>query len=709
MASSSKDVYDLTTESEEANNTSATIAHSFQPVDSSTCSSDPHELLICGICEEPYDDNTHQAKFLSCHHTFCSQCLTKLSNKEQVNPATITCPNCRSQSHLPENGVAGLQTNFYITSLKEMSKQTEQPSNVRNTEHCHKHTHQTKSYLCTTCGISVCRDCITTSHSAKAGHLIISITDIETSYLQELNVSQNLLVEKKRTLEIITSEITSLTAAKDVAVKDTESLMKLAQQQQEKRRNDLINVIMDKFNTQQNVLLDKKKQMEEAIEMLDKSITQAKAKTKTGHQSNFKTMNECLKKTNDETQMNYFRLDLGESYFALDSNKGLDEFKKSLFSLGRIYTKGFLPTSIAFRSKGLIAGHTAEIKVEVHNHNGDQLPISSGSFSVKLIDPLGTELHAVLCPTKCTVTFTPQMGGPHQVSGMFLEQKLMNEETHISVSSNNPVLKFGGKGSGNGTLKSPKRIAIDDNCLYVVDYENKLIQKFTAEGDFLSQFSVDVHNKNCSTLDLALDADRRLLYCTETFDEKDIMHTKNVLVFDLNGELQHTFTPSNLSCAFYLAINKQNELIVTNHVQQCLSKLDCEGKFLCHMGHITFPGYFIMNQDDSMIVPDMNGKCVKLLNPNGTINHHFGSPGTGKGQLKEPRGVATDGENILVGDAGNNRIQVFTNGGAFVSMIESSGDPLSEPRGLAITKDGHVYVADSGNHCIKKYKYKDVS
>ena len=82
----------------------------------------PQELQYCGICVEPYDDNSHQAKFLTCFHTFCSHCLERLSNREQVHPAIIQCPNCQSDTQLPDNGIGGLQTNFYVTSFQEFSK-----------------------------------------------------------------------------------------------------------------------------------------------------------------------------------------------------------------------------------------------------------------------------------------------------------------------------------------------------------------------------------------------------------------------------------------------------------------------------------------------------------------------------------------------------------------------------------------------------------
>ena len=127
------------------------------------------------------------------------------------------------------------------------------------------------------------------------------------------------------------------------------------------------------------------------------------------------------------------------------------------------------------------------------------------------------------------------------------------------------------------------------------------------------------------------------------------------------------------------------------------------------MEGIKRPGYISINDDDSIIVPDRTEDCIYIFNPDGTVKHRFGSSGTGKGQLKGPYGIASDGEYILVTEERNNRLQVFRHDGTFVSILGNGEDPLLTPRGMAVTKDGHVYVVDRGHHCIKKYKYKDVA
>ena len=161
----------------------------------------------------------------------------------------------------------------------------------------------------------------------------------------------------------------------------------------------------------------------------------------------------------------------------------------------------------------------------------------------------------------------------------------------------------------------------------------------------------------------------------------------------------------------WMAINRHYEiiildLIISDRANERLCKFNKQGKHLSCMGNLKFPGFIAISNDDSIIVADMRDDCVYVFSPDGSVRHKFGSSGTGKGQLKWPHGVATDGEYILVGDRGNNRIQVFRYNGTFVSMIESKDDPLQFPFGLVVTGDGYVYVADHDNHCIKKYKYR---
>lgn len=88
----------------------------------------------------------------------------------------------------------------------------------------------------------------------------------------------------------------------------------------------------------------------------------------------------------------------------------------------------------------------------------------------------------------------------------------------------------------------------------------------------------------------------------------------------------------------------------------------------------------------------------------------FGNTGTGPVQFNEIKGleVTRDG-NLLVADFGNHRVQEITPKGQFVRQFGVTGVPgsdnahLRQPAGVAVDKDGNIYIADAGNHRVQKF------
>jgi NHL repeat-containing protein len=70
----------------------------------------------------------------------------------------------------------------------------------------------------------------------------------------------------------------------------------------------------------------------------------------------------------------------------------------------------------------------------------------------------------------------------------------------------------------------------------------------------------------------------------------------------------------------------------------------------------------------------------------------FGKSGHGPGEFDVPHALALDSRGrLFVADRNNNRIQIFTQDGAFLDEWTQFG----RPSGIAITKDDTIYVADS--------------
>lgn len=131
------------------------------------------------------------------------------------------------------------------------------------------------------------------------------------------------------------------------------------------------------------------------------------------------------------------------------------------------------------------------------------------------------------------------------------------------------------------------------------------------------------------------------------------------------------------------------------------------------------------DKDGNVYIADINSRVVRRVGTNGIITTIAGigaGGNTGDGNqatsatFSAPSGVVVDSKgNIYVADRDNNRVRIISNGvinnfaGSSAGTAGSTGDGgnatsarLRQPRGLAVDKDDNLYIADSGNHRIRK-------
>ncbi|KAI6661383.1 E3 ubiquitin-protein ligase TRIM71-like [Oopsacas minuta] len=78
----------------------------------------------------------------------------------------------------------------------------------------------------------------------------------------------------------------------------------------------------------------------------------------------------------------------------------------------------------------------------------------------------------------------------------------------------------------------------------------------------------------------------------------------------------------------------------------------------------------------------------------------IGKPGSEKGELYYPNGLALDGDKIYIADVGNNRIQIFSTEGKFIH--EFGKGELEDPHSIALNKEW-VFISDSTLSAIFKF------
>ncbi|HTV61938.1 MAG TPA: hypothetical protein VMH30_05145, partial [Verrucomicrobiae bacterium] len=134
------------------------------------------------------------------------------------------------------------------------------------------------------------------------------------------------------------------------------------------------------------------------------------------------------------------------------------------------------------------------------------------------------------------------------------------------------------------------------------------------------------------------------------------------------------------------------------------------------------PAAIIVNTNGNFFVADSQNDAIREVTANGAVTTFAGDLGvagsmndTGtNAQFDTPSGLAFDANgNLFVSDTGNNTIREITPAGAVSTFAGvpgfggyadgMAGSALfSSPLGIVVVTNGTVFVADSGNHCIRQ-------
>jgi sugar lactone lactonase YvrE len=111
-------------------------------------------------------------------------------------------------------------------------------------------------------------------------------------------------------------------------------------------------------------------------------------------------------------------------------------------------------------------------------------------------------------------------------------------------------------------------------------------------------------------------------------------------------------------------------------------------------------GYF----DDQLVISDLGVHRVYISSMTGEAIGEFGQMGTQPGMFREPSGVTVDAEGyMLVADAGNHRIQLYSPDGGFLCPLVLSS-PIERPSDIHLTADGHLMVNNLRKHSVSIFK-----
>lgn len=183
----------------------------------------------------------------------------------------------------------------------------------------------------------------------------------------------------------------------------------------------------------------------------------------------------------------------------------------------------------------------------------------------------------------------------------------------------------GGAGSGPARFDKPRGVTTDAaGNIYVADGGNSRVQKFSPKGDFVMSFGRPA---------------------------------------SAGGELHE---PNGV------AVDASGNVYVTDSVTDRVVKFKADGT-LVHQWTGPEPGFYgprdiAIASDNSLYVLDQGRSRVVRIKQNGEALNVWGRGGSGDAEFNGPTGLTIAGERVYVADAGNNRIQVFSLDGQYLTQ-----------------------------------------
>jgi tripartite motif-containing protein 71 len=310
------------------------------------------------------------------------------------------------------------------------------------------------------------------------------------------------------------------------------------------------------------------------------------------------------------------------------------------------------------------------------------------------------------------------------------------------------LMAWGSHGSANGQFLRPYGVAVDaSNRIYVADSDNERIQKFTATGGWLQKYG-SKGSANGQFLQLRRVAvgagSTPMVYGADLWDD-------HVDRFTQAGAFSKRYGGGGAPVGGFnepSGIAVDTNTFVADTVNQRMEKFTTStGGFLLTWGDrgwgakdlsgFNWPRDIAINQTSGTVwVADTKNNRVTQFTRNGTeTGKTFGVLGSSVGQLHWPFAVASTGQDVVVADTWNGRIERWstasltptwaqpgfnfpkdvtvqgavvyvadTNNNRVVELSAATGTVLKtfsgipDPEGIAVTPAGTIWVAETGQN-----------
>ena len=716
----------------------------------------------CPLCLE----TVNNPKTLPCIHSFCLECLDKHANfaRRQLQ-ATIKCPVCQTSFQIPEgDSFKNLPASYHLNRLVDVLALKDGGTQTRKCSSCDENN--TASSYCFVCQIFLCTSCFEAHQRLKTtrGHRNVVIEKLNVQDVQELIHRPAMCSQQyheNQPLEFYCEECKVLICQKCCIVSHNRHTMtdtqKAAQVQKMQMKGALEKVkaetviyeneirkqteLMDKTK---NEILSAEKKMTDGVEERTRELREHERVMKAKFAEIFEAQQE-----HHATQIEKFELILTQlksclerSASTLERNVSAEILQTNQIVVGRCEellnaTKPdiYKPPHVHYIVENqlnpgldrIVVSNTdpllclaevdnqelvrektvANFIIVTRDSDGKQCYHEDDQVKVNIITPADDQLETEIKDTKdgkYTVTYTPQCVGQHRLEIQVNGQPLTGSPCVLQVIQHQYqfAFQFGSEGKEQGQFKSPCGIAVNDKTrtLAVADVSNKRVQMFGFDGNFLREIALEVE-----TYSVAFTESGDLLSTVESGDNKATLY-----LCTEGGQFIRYISEEHWKIPWYISVVSDGRIITSDYDDKTIKVLSPDGKNLLQL--FRAPGcdagpWCVVYQQDKFFVSYPKANRVMVFNNAGEYLHDICSEGTGDKQFSCPTGLAIDKFNrLIVCDAGNRRLQLFTLDGKYVAKVAGSCfDHNSHLIGCAVSDTGHFFVTDYNKHCIYVFNW----
>ena len=626
---------------------------------------DLEKEITCPVCQ----DHFQEPKILPCCHVYCKGCVQRLAWRAGANQP-FACPECRSDTFLPQNDPDQLTTAFFVNRLIELHSKMEK-AHGKVEALCELCAGNKATSFCRQCAEFICDKCTEAHHCMKmfAGHKVVTLEELKEGWTK-IPVKQapppkcKIHDEQKKIycydckhlicrdclLDDHTGHKYEFVKKAAPAIKQnlTERLVPL----KEVRVN-----LCDANKIVKSTKSDIESQGASAVDKIEQSFQQL-------HDLVEQRKREMLEEASSLVKGKLDALSVQE--------KGIDMASGMIQSL-----VDFVERNIGNATEEeLMDVHTQllnRIDEETKKHqqsSGELEPVEEADIVVEV--RCAEELRK-LCREKAVVMKSPVDPAKSTVQGDGVKSAEINKLSKVTLHTVSPI----GKPHKKPVVVKAKLTTISSGS--VVEAKVKQGQS----GTYEIEYTPCVRGRH--QLEVTVNG---LPVAGSPFPV-----LVNIPLTQLGKPIK-SFTGLK---GYGIAVNSKDELVFAEEHGDILI-LDRTGKRLRSIkkSQHGFQELFgvAVDDNDNIYVTDNGSKSVFKFDKNGT-------------QIKvvkpavedlEPRGIAVSGDQVIVADQANHQLLSITRDLEFVKKIDlQSGRPV----GVACDEEGKMYVCDYRQNCVK--------